>query len=43
MESVRTNYDIRLASQEDIPMIMEYIDEDWRRGHIMSVLSLIHI
>lgn len=37
MESVRTNYDIRLASQEDIPMIMEYIDEDWRRGHIMSV------
>lgn len=37
MTSVGTNYDIRLASKEDIPMIMEYIDEDWRKGHIMAV------
>ncbi|RKI28137.1 hypothetical protein D7V82_09065 [bacterium 1xD8-6] len=35
--AAETNYEIRLANRDDIPMIMEYIDQDWRRGHIMSV------
>jgi len=37
MASVEENYEIRLANKEDIPLIMEYIDENWRKGHIMSV------
>lgn len=30
-------YDIRLATIDDIPDIMRFIDEHWRKGHIMAV------
>lgn len=36
MADVNKEYEIRLAKKEDIPMIMEYIDEDWRKGHILA-------
>lgn len=29
-------YDIRLATKEDIPMIMNFIDSHWKKGHIMG-------
>ncbi len=29
-------YDIRLAAREDIPAIMRFLDENWRKGHIMA-------
>ncbi len=29
-------YDIRLATLQDIPSIMRFIDEHWRKGHIMA-------
>lgn len=29
-------YDIRLACVDDIPMIMNFIDSHWRKGHIMG-------
>ncbi len=29
-------YDIRLAEREDIPAIMRFLDENWRKGHIMA-------
>ncbi|MCR5514848.1 MAG: hypothetical protein K6F41_00180 [Lachnospira sp.] len=29
-------YDIRLANLDDVPLIMKFIDECWRKGHIMS-------
>ena len=29
-------YEFRLAHREDIPAIMRYIDEAWRKGHILS-------
>lgn len=37
MAGERFEYEIRQAKMEDIPMIMEYIHEDWRQGHILSV------
>ncbi len=30
------DYEIRRASKDDIPMIMEYIGEDWKEGHILA-------
>ncbi len=30
-------YDIRLAKYDEIPMIMEFIDTYWRKGHILAV------
>lgn len=29
-------YEIRQATVEDIPAIMDYIEDDWRSGHIMA-------
>lgn len=29
-------YEIRLARHSDIPIIMNYIDKHWKKGHIMS-------
>lgn len=29
-------YDIRLANLDDVPLIMKFIDNFWRKGHIMS-------
>ncbi len=37
MAGERFEYEIRQAKVEDIPMIMEYVHEDWRQGHILSV------
>lgn len=36
MPFIGTSTEIRLANKNDIPMIMEYIGEDWRKGHVMS-------
>lgn len=36
MSGMKFNYEIRQANKNDIPMIMEYIGEDWREGHILS-------
>lgn len=33
---MQQKYEIRRATKSDISMIMEYIDEDWKKGHIMS-------
>lgn len=37
MNKFDVRYDIRLANMDDIPMIMKFIDEHWRKGHIMAV------
>lgn len=37
MADGKFEYEIRQADKNDIPMIMEYIGEDWREGHILSV------
>lgn len=29
-------YDIRLANLDDVPLIMKFIDNFWRKGHIMA-------
>lgn len=34
MES--SKYEIRFARYDEIPAIMQYIDEDWKKGHIMA-------
>lgn len=36
MNKFDERYDIRLASTSDIDNIMQFIDEHWRKGHIMS-------
>lgn len=36
MADFDARYDIRRATVEDIPAIMEYIEDDWRSGHIMA-------
>lgn len=36
MNKFDERYDIRLAKLEDIPMIMKFIDEHWRKNHILS-------
>ncbi len=37
MERARDDYEIRQANRDDIPAIMAYIGEDWKKGHILSV------
>lgn len=37
MNEFDEHYEIRKANKDDIDAIMKYIDEDWRKGHIMSV------
>lgn len=36
MAEKNDDYEIRQASQDDIPMIMEYIGEDWKKDHILA-------
>lgn len=36
MTGEKFDYEIRQANKADIPLIMEYINEDWREGHILS-------
>lgn len=36
MADFDAKYDIRQANIDDIDAIMEYIDDDWRKGHIMA-------
>ncbi len=35
-EVLQRKYEFRLAKREDIPAIMRYIDECWKKGHILS-------
>ncbi len=37
MNEFDNQYDIRRARIEDIPLIMRFIDEHWRKGHVMAV------
>lgn len=30
-------YNIRFADKEDIPFIMRFIDEEWKKGHILAI------
>ena len=35
-EVLQRKYEFRLAKRKDIPAIMRYIDECWKKGHILS-------
>lgn len=36
MNQFDVEYDIRLATREDIPVIMSFIDTYWKKGHVMA-------
>lgn len=36
MNRFDTRYDIRLAEYEEIPDVMRFIDENWKKGHILA-------
>lgn len=37
MNKYDKRYDIRLATYDEIPKVMAFIDKYWKKGHIMSI------